>query len=714
MIESLFSLENQRLLDEALKEGFVDCELFVTILVGPSGVGKTCLLHLLLGKQPPPTRSSTGVAESPVAIQIRAVSGSKIEIFCEGRWEEVAAENMLPKIAHYVAKVFEAGNKGSARNPLPKDVKEYLEQFSTSGINDGSSDVSRDESSNFSLKTSHTQNEAAVENVIDSVMGKLLKLMSSQDLSQDDCKELFSSAWVYVTDCGGQPQFHELFPLFIHGISAVVFVSRLCDRLDDLLPDDFYKDGNVVGSAKSTQLTTEDQMKCLIRSLLSRSTDCPLPKIIMVGTHLDKIKECSESFADKNDKVLQILGPEFQKHLVYYQRKKPIFPVNTFEPGNHEETVAGCVRKAIENSVAKKVRIPVWWYILEVLLRDLSDTLGRRVLSKSVCLEISRRLNFSEKAFNAALKFFDELNVIKHSDAIPEVVFVDSQVPLDKVSELVQHSYFLLYGECPTEYCDEKWQRFCEEGIVTVELLQTFRNHYVPGLFECQDLLELLKRQLVVVPLAEIELPTSDAKSCDVAKYFMPSLLKMLLRVDLERLRVFKSEAAPLLFRFSHGCRRAGVFCCLVVHLMNHCKWSILHENGDLILVARNCVRFRPLRDSCYVTLIDAFYYIEAHVNAPPPLCLKHCPVIRQQILDGIDAACKVLKYTKDHPHMAFFCPHLDDMEKDNKKDRHAAKIDDDGDYFSCTMSDNYFELEKEHKIWLKGQGTSSCVVHIV
>jgi hypothetical protein len=37
--------------------------------------------------------------------------------------------------------------------------------------------------------------------------------------------------------------------------------------------------------------------------------------------------------------------------------------------------------------------------------------------------------------------YFDELNIIKYSpDVLPDVIFIDSQIPLDKVSELVYHS----------------------------------------------------------------------------------------------------------------------------------------------------------------------------------------------------------------------------------------------------------------------------------
>ena len=300
------------------------------------------------------------------------------------------------------------------------------------------------------------------------------------------------------------------------------------------------------------------------------------------------------------------------------------------------------------------------------------------------------------------LKFFNDLNIIKYSDALPDIIFIDSQVPLDKVSELVQRCNYLLYGDEAFPSFNEKWRRFCEEGVITVDLLREFESHYDDGLFECQHLIQLLRHQLAVVPLAEIEPAASIDEQCDAVDYFFPALLKMLQRPDLEKHRVFSCAATPLLFRFSHGCRRSGVFCCLVVHLMKHSNWCIQHENGNLILVARNCITFRPYRNDCYVTLIDAFFYIEVHVEAPPPMCVEHCPTIRKEITNGIVAACKVLKYANDHPQLAFFCPHSGSVEVKGEEDRHAATILDKGGYCSCTQTKHFFELEEKHNIWLK------------
>ena len=192
----------------------------------------------------------------------------------------------------------------------------------------------------------------------------------------------------------------------------------------------------------------------------------------------------------------------------------------------------------------------------------------------------------------------------------------------------------------------------------------------------------------------------------------MPALLDILSQDKLEKHRVFSSAAVPLLFRFSHGCRRAGVFCCLVVHLMKECKWSIQHENGDLILVARNCIKFRLPESYCLITLIDAFYFIEVHIDSDDTsLCRKVCPTVQKKIIAGINAACEKLQYSNDHPHLAVFCPCCTNTEAGSSKtkERHAAVLKE-SKFCFCIETSQRAALSERHRVWLEeeSQGTPS------
>ena len=131
---------------------------------------------------------------------------------------------------------------------------------------------------------------------------------------------------------------------------------------------------------------------------------------------------------------------------------------------------------------------------MELLLQELAKELGRGVLIRAECLEMACLLNIKEGSFSAALVYFDEFNIIKYSpDVLPEVVFIDSQILLDKVSELVYHSY-LLKQSSPGEpisvsLSHEELRHYRDLGVVSKEVLEKFDRHYVPQIFNVDNLI---------------------------------------------------------------------------------------------------------------------------------------------------------------------------------------------------------------------------------
>lgn len=75
--------------------------IIVCALLGLPGVGKTHLKLLLLEKPPPHLRSSTICAESPIRIEIRTISGTRVQTV-KGKWKEVDGEEMLDVVANMI------------------------------------------------------------------------------------------------------------------------------------------------------------------------------------------------------------------------------------------------------------------------------------------------------------------------------------------------------------------------------------------------------------------------------------------------------------------------------------------------------------------------------------------------------------------------------------------------------------------------------------
>ena len=249
-------------------------------------------------------------------------------------------------------------------------------------------------------------------------------------------------------------------------------------------------------------------------------------------------------------------------------------------------------------------------------------------------------------------------------------MFVNAQIPLDKISELTE--YAILLRNADTEGAiDGELKRMADEGIITLEFLKLahFKKHYVEGIFSPEDMLLIMKELLVIAPI-----PLVGESDCPLSKavFFMPSLLKSIPPTELVKHRKSSDAISPIAFDFPSGCIRSGVFCCLVVHLMKEHKWKVLLPSGDPVLLAKNCVKFRFPNHPCTITLIDSFSYIEVYVNSPPTVAKKICGTIRNHLQSGIKAACDVLHYNNDAPKLSIFCPCAHSREK-----LHLAEIND-------------------------------------
>ncbi len=75
----------------------------------------------------------------------------------------------------------------------------------------------------------------------------------------------------------------------------------------------------------------------------------------------------------------------------------------------------------------------------------------------------------SESTLEAALMYLDELSLILYyPEILPNHIFTNPQVLLDKISELVKVHHDMLSDPCP-EQDTEEWQVFFDHALVTLE-----------------------------------------------------------------------------------------------------------------------------------------------------------------------------------------------------------------------------------------------------
>ena len=241
---------------------------------------------------------------------------------------------------------------------------------------------------------------------------------------------------------------------------------KLSEKLDEHPMIKYYDvNGEICGKPYRHALSNDQMLQCCIRTIhLRPSRDGKHSKTLVVGTHRDIENSCSELRAEKNQKLIGMLTPSLHDHLVFYHPfSEVIFPINAKTPIEQDHQVCAEIRKQIEDkkNAPPPYKIPIGWFLLE---QDIIKASKKGVICKRECLGLAALLNINAEALEAALEYFDDLNILLYYPTVlPHLVFSDSQVPLNKVTELVHFSYSL-QGDSPPVALEGKWRQFSRQG----------------------------------------------------------------------------------------------------------------------------------------------------------------------------------------------------------------------------------------------------------
>ena len=619
----------------------------------------------MLGQALPAVRISTPLAERSVQVYRAKITSSKWEELSRDDRDKIIAQAAycceLDDLPEYLEKEgiqhvdIQTEQENAEEEPLPKRRKlSYVpSQDPISSENELPQEAS--------LELTDTPTARPVIATTDE---KLLVLMDG--CSTDNPFDKINR--VQITDSGGQPQFHEVLPIFLRGTSVYVFFQKLSEELDAYSTVEYF-DGNGQSvctpyQASHTNLQIFEHCLRVMHSQRSnlKGGKVKSARIIAIGTFADEAHKCSaEKIETKNKRFLELLLPVFEKEVVYYdlnQPKKVIFPLNASNPGEAGEKIIDQVRSLISTEcTADPVKVPLQWHALESLLEEMAEILKRDVLTKEECFQVAKqKLHFDEDSFDAALEYLDQLNMIFYfPEILPNVIFANTQVLLDKVTELVLAIHQLRHGLIKMVFT-ATWQRFNDHALVSEEFLARthFSKHYVPRCFTEKELVVLFNELFVFAKFNETE-------------FFMPALLRMLSKEEVDKYRVdMSSAAAPVVITFSGDVPCLGVFCASVVFLLsskNHrpCQWELkMTDSSTPSCLYRNCVEFKIPDHPGTVIFIDAFKHFEIHLRLPEcasDLAKTICPLVRSAIFEALHNADLALHYKISEPSLRLLCP---------------------------------------------------------
>ena len=249
-------------------------------------------------------------------------------------------------------------------------------------------------------------------------------------------------------------------------------------------------------------------------------------------------------------------------------------------------------------------------------------------------------------------------------------------MPLDFVNAIVALTYKVKSGHILG--LDAKYERFCNEGIITEEMLcdknLQLSEHFIPGIYEPQDAIKLFLHLCTIAPLSNEEpladkqqpsahssQPEQKAFAVRNREYLMMSLLTDKCKNCIEEHLPSPSKVAPLVVHFGSGCVPNGCFGSTISCLISTYKWKICQtEQGLPQCLAHNIATLHNPMLPVTITMVNCTRHLEIHINMISveeehfnEICLR----IQKTIFDAIENVFKIMSFEHIEVKPAFLCP---------------------------------------------------------
>ena len=662
-------------MEKALKSGYIITDLTTCLASGPPGSGKTHVRFLLYGLIPPAVRISTACIEEAQRAVINSLDSEDSE---ESQWKPVHSGELKEMVAEGVSAGVEGIQDQIPLSTLHQPDKTLFNpdtaqstQVTTSKMqhtvnttsqavemsaSDDKPQVRRTPDSSAHTKIQPPSSLVAQKSKTNLPRMQALELPETSDILElmkhfSTTRQPLRAHWMHFIDSGGQPQFLEILPAFIRNVSLLLLLVKLSEELSDAPTVEYYSpDGKsyelgVFPLSNEQLLLQAAQLSLFHQSQLSLphsiiEKEQSQPNMVIVGTFADQQSKCKETRSEKNSQLKKLFKP-FQKQLLSRSSSEIIFPVNAKSAGQgkNEDPVANELRRVIQKLAPRlRMRFPLLWYFLEMELRRL----GEKIITKSECWEIAKKLGFeSEEALEAALRYLHEANLfLYYPDVLSNTIFVDPQAVLSNITQLYEH-HIKLEDAPESEVIGEDDLRYRDQALFSASALISLDTDYNKAAFPNDDLITLLQHRLIIS-----EMPFSI--NGEMA-YMMPTLLPALEEGDIIRPKA--TAASPLIISFQEGWAPTGLFCAMVVSLLSRkskLPWKISElVSGKQSKLYKNYLEFSIGYIAGSITMVNTMKQFELHPSSelPPDLL----PPIWQTIDRNLKETCSKYSYKVSH-----------------------------------------------------------------
>ena len=648
---------SEQIYKQEMKRGHILLDLDKLLMFGMAGSGKTCSLAALLGLAPPDIRCSTPLIKRPIEVVFMDVDGEK-------RWTIRTADQLRNKIAEVIrSRILQqqtvaqsSGGPASPNQQPPHTTASQSAQPTPEKMSSSTFEAFGKSTASLEEKPRAREQQEA-EGRLDSLLQSSTLdegLVSLINKALPSLLPILRLRQFLLLDSGGQLELLEMMPVFLRGASKFVYVLKLNESLDERAMIRYFKDGKLVWEYEAYMTNEASLRQCVrtMQSLNNKNPDIPPAKMLFLATHRDMVaQEKLPGVLDTLHKRLrEIFLPQFREQLIFHKGEDFVFTLNAAKPEKEDKECAESIRECLSEvgEGRSEVKVPLRWYVLYQKLLKVANGLGKKVLPREQCQQVAESMEINYESCGLALNFFDGLNMLFYfPDILPQLVFMEPQMLLDKVSQLVEETYHMRQGKKVQPIFGDRL-RFRDYAQVTEKFLGEFKSHYEPPLFTPKELVTLLKGLLVFAEMSE-----------DV--YFMPCLLQVVDWEVVEEHRVSGEKALAL--HFPKSGPLMGMFCSTVAYLMSPenchpCPWRVVrNEAGAPKCLCRNVINFTIPNYTGTISLIDHFTHFELHLSTHPKKAPQLWELAHDAVFAGLKKAGKTIGYTNNTPVPAIICP---------------------------------------------------------
>ncbi len=367
----------------ALSQGSADVAYGRLMLLGPAGVGKTCfkrgLMNLPFDNKTDSTILANVQSVKPVTHEWMTQSDG------ERGWCEISEEAEIEELAQLMVLV----------GTIPE------ESVSTSHS------TGHTISPSFNL---HSLQQLMESEIIDKAIVRA-DLLKKCDASALKCQPFFN-----LWDCGGQPVFLEVLPIFLTSRTMFLLFFNATKDLNEPWETVNHFRGREFLEGKvnmSTQEMMERWIALIYSHLFEKDNDPGYPRVMPIGTRGDELKRCGKD----PQKVLKELEDSMKSIPVsHHVLKQPIIIDNTTSgKGVEEDPGYQMVRQAMFNMTSSQLmrkKTPITWILFRKLLQLAQRSQGVNIISFNDAIAIGSLAKLQHNQMISVLEFYHELGVL--------------------------------------------------------------------------------------------------------------------------------------------------------------------------------------------------------------------------------------------------------------------------------------------------------------